>query len=182
MERKLSPSRSPGPRAARAAPRRGLWPGSGDATPNAAVRHSCGSASTSSTRRPRRIRACPRLTAVVVLPTPPFWFAIAMQRGMGLYHSDGIPASRLTGISTCTGVHPFRVIAPSTSSRMIAEASGFERPWRARSNAAFLSHCHWSGLNLTVVTASSSAFGFGPRFRGVGVSIAYAAFGITSST
>src|SRR3954449_3350132 len=31
-----------------------------------------------STRRPASARAAPRLTAVVVLPTPPFWLATAM--------------------------------------------------------------------------------------------------------
>ena len=37
-----------------------------------------GSRSTSRTLRPRIARAAERLMAVVVLPTPPFWFAIAM--------------------------------------------------------------------------------------------------------
>ena len=36
----------------------------------------CGSRSTSSTRRPSCARLAARLTAVVVLPTPPFWLAI----------------------------------------------------------------------------------------------------------
>src|ERR1700682_1993541 len=33
-----------------------------------------------STRRPASAKAVARLTAVVVLPTPPFWLAIAMMR------------------------------------------------------------------------------------------------------
>src|SRR4029453_14409350 len=37
----------------------------------------CGSRSMSSVLRPRIASAAARLTAVVVLPTPPFWFAIA---------------------------------------------------------------------------------------------------------
>src|SRR5512147_654295 len=38
----------------------------------------CGSRSMSRTVRPRMARAAARLIAVVVFPTPPFWFAIAM--------------------------------------------------------------------------------------------------------
>src|SRR5437868_7056847 len=38
----------------------------------------CGSASTSSTRCPQFAIIAARLTAVVVLPTPPFWFATAI--------------------------------------------------------------------------------------------------------
>src|SRR5947207_14546034 len=40
----------------------------------------CGSRSTTSTRCPAALSAVARLTAVVVLPTPPFWLAIAMIR------------------------------------------------------------------------------------------------------
>src|SRR2546421_329382 len=38
----------------------------------------CGSRSSRRTRRPLRANAAARLTVVVVLPTPPFWLAIAM--------------------------------------------------------------------------------------------------------
>src|SRR5688500_8554872 len=41
----------------------------------------CGSRSTSSTRRPACASAAARLTLVVVLPTPPFWFTTAKTRG-----------------------------------------------------------------------------------------------------
>src|SRR5438105_1090382 len=41
----------------------------------------CGSRSTISTRSPIAASAVPRLMAVVVLPTPPFWLAIASTRG-----------------------------------------------------------------------------------------------------
>src|SRR5688572_15033526 len=44
------------------------------------VRWAWGSRSTRRTRRPRSARAAPRLTVVVVLPTPPFWFMRAMVR------------------------------------------------------------------------------------------------------
>ena len=48
------------------------------ATPSVAVAEPWMSRSTSSTLWPRRASPAARLTAVVVLPTPPFWFA--MQR------------------------------------------------------------------------------------------------------
>src|ERR1700753_3774053 len=41
----------------------------------------CGSESISSTRSPTAASAVPRLMAVVVLPTPPFWLATASTRG-----------------------------------------------------------------------------------------------------
>ena len=41
----------------------------------------CGSRSTISTCSPMAASAVPRLIAVVVLPTPPFWLAMAMTRG-----------------------------------------------------------------------------------------------------
>src|SRR6185436_1262191 len=40
----------------------------------------CGSESTSSTFSPTAARAVPRLIAVVVLPTPPFWLATTRTR------------------------------------------------------------------------------------------------------
>src|SRR6266704_425934 len=49
----------------------------------------CGSKSTSRTRRPYSASAAPRLIVLVVLPTPPFWFAIAMIRA-GPCRSSGI--------------------------------------------------------------------------------------------
>src|SRR6059058_6319826 len=61
----------------------------------------CGSRSRSSTRRPFRANAAARLTAVVVLPTPPFWFAIAMTVPMFSCQLASL-ASRLSvhGLST----------------------------------------------------------------------------------
>src|SRR6266850_3764735 len=41
----------------------------------------CGSRSMISTRSPMAASAVPRLIAVVVLPTPPFWLAMARMRG-----------------------------------------------------------------------------------------------------
>src|SRR5438045_9639563 len=44
------------------------------------VRCACGSRSTRQTFFPASASAAPRLTVVVVLPTPPFWFINAMVR------------------------------------------------------------------------------------------------------
>src|SRR3977135_2536229 len=52
-------------------------------TPLPMVALPCGSRSISSARRRVAARDAARLTAVVVLPTPPFWFAMAMTRFMG---------------------------------------------------------------------------------------------------
>ncbi len=47
------------------------------ATPRPTVALACGSMSTSSVSYPASAMHAATLTAVVVLPTPPFWFAIA---------------------------------------------------------------------------------------------------------
>src|SRR5688572_4865234 len=47
------------------------------------VRCACGSRSTRHTRLPSSASAAPRLTVVVVFPTPPFWFITAMVRMSG---------------------------------------------------------------------------------------------------
>src|SRR3990170_4650592 len=44
----------------------------------------CGSRSTSSTRFPAWASAAARLTLVVVLPTPPFWFTTASTRAISV--------------------------------------------------------------------------------------------------
>src|SRR5258706_194589 len=46
-------------------------------------RFACASMSTSTTRRPCRASAAPRLAQVVVLPTPPFWLITAIRRIWG---------------------------------------------------------------------------------------------------
>src|SRR3981081_1223799 len=66
----------------------------------------CGSRSMMSTRSPMAASAVPRLIAVVVLPTPPFWLASEMMRGAavgagGLY--SGYIWS-MTGIAPAGGV------------------------------------------------------------------------------
>src|SRR5579875_2850438 len=52
----------------------------GASSPRPVVALACGSRSTSSVRKPSSASAAPRLMAVVVLPTPPFWFATAITR------------------------------------------------------------------------------------------------------
>ena len=47
-------------------------------TPRPTDSEPCGSKSTSSTFRPSSASAAPRLIALVVFPTPPFWLHIAM--------------------------------------------------------------------------------------------------------
>src|SRR5512132_1977271 len=54
----------------------------------------CGSVSTRSTWRPCSARAAPRLMAVVVLPTPPFWLARAMT--FPISGTSGPPTERLS--------------------------------------------------------------------------------------
>src|SRR5512139_3878809 len=57
----------------------------------------CGSRSTISTCSPMAASAVPRLMAVVVLPTPPFWLAMAMTRGA----AAGPAATGLVKGTTC---------------------------------------------------------------------------------
>src|SRR6202163_3474834 len=52
------------------------------ATPTPVVVFPCGSMSTTSTRRPSNASDAPRFTAVVDLPTPPFWLTIAITRAV----------------------------------------------------------------------------------------------------
>jgi hypothetical protein len=48
--------------------------------PRPLVEFPCGSMSTNRTRLPRSARQAPRLIAVVVFPTPPFWLTTAITR------------------------------------------------------------------------------------------------------
>src|SRR4029077_6508405 len=57
-----------------------VWSSASRSTPSPEVALAWGSQSMRSTRRPRSARAAPRLMAVVVLPTPPFWLTTAMIR------------------------------------------------------------------------------------------------------
>ena len=71
--------------------------------PTPAVRLACGSMSMSRTRKPSSASAPARLMAVVVLPTPPFWLAIAITcvKGItsGILGRDG--AVRSAEVAKC---------------------------------------------------------------------------------
>src|SRR6476659_10773404 len=66
----------------------------------------CGSRSMSSVRLPRRASAAARLMAVVVLPTPPFWLAMAtiIEGVTGLYHCPSLPRPLHLVFSEVVGV------------------------------------------------------------------------------
>src|ERR1700680_4019468 len=62
-------------------------------SPRPEVELACGSRSTSSTECPISASAAPRLMAVVVLPTPPFWLTTAMIGGSVVANILGSVAS-----------------------------------------------------------------------------------------
>src|SRR5690606_19322112 len=71
----------------------------------------CGSRSITTTRLPCRARATARLTVVVVLPTPPFWFATQMIRGR---IGRGMVTAPL-GLSICTARIAYVALGGSSS-------------------------------------------------------------------
>src|SRR5215471_1347342 len=81
---------------------------------NAVDAFPCGSRSTTSTWLPCRARHAARLTAVVVLPTPPFWLAMVITRQDGGWgHSRSVSPSAasaawagLTGMLRAVGTGP----------------------------------------------------------------------------
>src|SRR5436305_2179455 len=89
-----------------------------------------GSRSTTKTRYPSSARAAPRLTAVVVLPTPPFWLATAMKRGsgrataVGAVHSGvggGSGGARSTDAEGSGAWSTVTAVIPSPSSTRVVE-------------------------------------------------------------
>src|SRR3984885_5557654 len=71
----------------------------------------CGSMSTTSVGAPTAASAVPRLIAVVVLPTPPFWLATTRTRG--LWDMAKLPylqdnTGRIGGAWMLEGLHPPR--------------------------------------------------------------------------
>ena len=91
-----------------AAPGRRLRASARLSRPAPVVALPCGSRSTSSTRRFIAARLAARLTAVVVLPTPPFWFATAMMRVIALrcrrtmtrWRAASSPGTSSAGVAT----------------------------------------------------------------------------------
>ena len=72
--------------------------------PTPAVRFACGSMSMSRTRRPSSASAPARLIAVVVLPTPPFWLAMAITCVKGVTSGSGVRSG--TGGRSSGGMLP----------------------------------------------------------------------------
>src|SRR5665213_174117 len=90
----------------------------------------CGSRSTTRTCSPMAAKAVPRLMAVVVFPTPPFWLAIAITRGRpasgrGAGFGKGTTSGWLVGWSDILIFH--RVIRGLWVARQV-----FLRRWRPR--------------------------------------------------
>src|SRR5580704_8866687 len=91
----------------------------------------CGSRSMISTCSPMAASAVPRLMAVVVLPTPPFWLAIARTRGsLGAATRPIGPAIAVgstagTSVTCVIDPHPPRRI-PACRPRLAARAPWFQ--------------------------------------------------------
>src|SRR5712671_2458198 len=74
------------------------------ARPNPLVEFDCGSQSTRSDLTSAAAKEAARLMAVVVLPTPPFWFATAITRPMGSGRLKNMPLrdfNEAAAISQC---------------------------------------------------------------------------------
>src|SRR5690606_25197342 len=69
----------------------------------------CGSASTRRTFLPARARPAARLMAVVVFPTPPFWFAIAMIFAIVILNSEMLGLFYGIGSRKCSGCGTFHI-------------------------------------------------------------------------
>src|SRR5918999_3981291 len=103
-------------------------------TPRPTDNAPCGSKSTSSTRRPYSASAAPRLIAVVVLPTPPFWLHIEITLAQPCWVSGR--GSGRWGVGRPVGPRTAVATAPRSSgssgkgigSRMLTSAG-----WRAPS-------------------------------------------------
>ena len=74
--------------------------------PTPAVRLACGSMSMRRTRKPSSASAPARLIAVVVLPTPPFWLAIAITCGQGRHLGIAWGATEAGGTANVARILP----------------------------------------------------------------------------
>src|ERR1700753_3928544 len=77
----------------------------------------CGSTSISSTRSPTAARAVPRLMAVVVLPTPPFWLATTRTRSLwsDLAGTPEPPQTHDAAAGVALGWHDVSLVFPISS-------------------------------------------------------------------
>src|ERR1700722_12675611 len=122
----------------------------------------CGSRSTISTSSPMAASAVPRLIAVVVLPTPPFWLAMARIRG-GL--GTPIRVSRIDGGSSGT-----RGDLSGAASSLISSLMGPMSlvAWLVDVAAARLKTAYNHDLRLLIRSTCDQARVNFPIFSGVG--------------
>src|SRR3954447_7653310 len=98
-------------------------------TPSAVEAFPCGSRSTTSTRQLCIASAAARLTALVVLPTPPFWFAIVITRhrgGRGHSFSPRFACTRNAAAAACAIGW---LVSRETSADLSASLTNFDSPW-----------------------------------------------------
>src|SRR5512144_736315 len=84
--------------------------------------------STSSVRRSAAARDAARFTAVVVFPTPPFWFAIVMMRGMVSSRRAEVPRLEHRRKRTGGAKRAARSTGAGTFTRRSSEAAGHSWP------------------------------------------------------
>ena len=97
--------------------------------PSPVLRLPWGSRSTTSVRKPRSARQAPRFTAVVVLPTPPFWLATAMRRGSGRAAvAPGLRASTLSVSTRSSGTSSGGIVGGSRDRWVVAAAEPGAEP------------------------------------------------------
>src|SRR4051794_1905489 len=98
-------------------------------TPSAVEALPCGSRSTTRTRQLCIASAAARLTALVVLPTPPFWFAIVITRhrgGRGHSFSPRFPCTRNAAAAAWAIGW---LVSRETSADLSASLTNFDSPW-----------------------------------------------------
>ena len=116
-----------------------------------------GSRSTTSTRNPSSASAAPRFTAVVVLPTPPFWFAIARTRGsvIGSAAAIGSGAGSTSSGSAAASV-PGATASPSVDAAPVSVSASAGASATASSTSTINSSLDDSGWVRSSPTSGSS--------------------------
>src|SRR5205807_8495930 len=108
----------------------------------------CGSRSTTRTRAPCRARLAARLTALVVLPTPPFWLAIVIirhERGRGHSRPPDPREARAASAGVIDGrpgpgAAAAAPICPAAASA-VPRPAGAPAPWPLVTSAAACPAC-----------------------------------------
>src|ERR1700719_1523757 len=104
-----------------------------------------GSISTSSTRRPMSASEAPRLTAVVLLPTPPFWLTTAIMRGVPcplVANAVALVDVALGALDQQVPLVPSRIIDDLFEQRRQRSAHARIAAEARRRYAAFDQHCN----------------------------------------